>query len=69
MAMIIELNRVIDTTQEEALLDDVRQAGEAEVILFPGVRYERWSEQATEDTSGANGSENQTEATRDWLEV
>ena len=69
MAMIIELNRVTDTTQDDTLLDDVGHPREAEVILFPGVRYERWSEQATEETSVANGNENQPEANRDWLEV
>lgn len=67
MAMIIELNRVNDTTQEEAVLDDVRQSREAEVILFPGVRYERWRDPATEETSTDDGE--RTQATRDWLEV
>lgn len=69
MAMIIELNRVTDTTQEEAVLDDVRQPREAEVILFPGVRYERWSDPAAELTSMDDGERVQAQATRDWLEV
>ena len=71
MAMIIELNRVVDTTQDEAVADEVRQPREAEVILFPGVRYERWSEreQVTDETSAADAARAQAYTTRDWLEV
>ena len=69
MAMIIELNRVVDTTQEEAVLDDARQPRDAEVILFPGVRYERWSEQPAEESAAGDSEREYAEATRDWLEV
>jgi hypothetical protein len=43
--------------------DERRQSSSAEIILFPGIRYERWGE----PRSGASGE--QRAACRDVLEL
>ena len=73
MAMIIRLERIGDAVQDEAVADVGCHREAAEVILFPGVRYERWSEEAApsvgigrteKDRDGAR-----TRARRDWLDI
>ena len=42
MANIVELHAARARSERR---NNVERAGAAEVVLFPGVRYERWSEQ------------------------
>lgn len=76
MAMIITLNRDCEAVQdtqsqgmnEERLQSDAAAPRGAEVIIFPGVRYERWDEQqsgqaARKRPSTRRGTE------RDWLHI
>ena len=68
MTQIIRLNREVSQTET---CEPIADTESGEVILFPGVRYERWSEreQATEETSAAGAARVQADTTRDWLEV
>ena len=71
MAMIITLDRIVDSTQDEAIVDSSCREQAAEVILFPGVRYERWSD---EPASSVAPSELQRKRElahfqRDWLDI
>lgn len=71
MAMIITLDRIADATVDEAIVDSSCRAQVAEVILFPGVRYERWSDEAA--TSGAPSELQRkrelAQSRRDWLDI
>lgn len=78
MALIIRLNNEFLPAQDEPANEEFRAEETAEVILFPGVRYERWSDAQPEtgvrrsgDAQGSHGEQN-TEPSmtkRDWLEV
>jgi len=71
MALIIELNRDVEYEPELKDAASSRQQQSAEVILFPGVRYEHWRDEqvngeAIEQQSPTTAA---TEAERDWLKV
>lgn len=68
MAMIIKLN-VIETAQDETVFDDMRPAQAAEVILFPGVRYERWKDKPAEPVGSLNAGRRRSCVERDWLDI
>ena len=70
MALIIELNREVDIVQsfDRPATDPIEDP--AEIILFPGIRYERWSEAEC----SVDETDQETEAStqriyRDWLEI
>ncbi|MFY0613310.1 MAG: hypothetical protein JXQ99_17390 [Hyphomicrobiaceae bacterium] len=71
MAMIITLDRIADSTVDEAIVDSSCREQVAEVILFPGVRYERWSDEPA--TSGAPSELQRkrelAQSRRDWLDI
>lgn len=56
MAAIIQLDTVRLTRHERLTSLNTREAITAEIILFPGVRYERWSDEEDcvpiDETSG-----------------
>lgn len=69
MAMIIELSRVAETVQDDTENDDVLRPP-AEVILFPGVRYERWNDKPAEAKSNTVfGARLRSGVQRDWLDI
>lgn len=70
MAMIIPLNRDVDAS--ERVDHQANAAPPAEIILFPGVRYERWTDEASTVTGDSpSATERGSDAThpRDWLEI
>ena len=71
MAMIIELSRVAEAVQDDSDTEEVRRPARAEVILFPGIRYERWSENASETVpqSASFGARMRSHVQRDWLDI
>ncbi|MGI9475239.1 MAG: hypothetical protein ACR2PI_00915 [Hyphomicrobiaceae bacterium] len=71
MAMIIRLERMADSTQDVAEVDGSCRQEDAEVILFPGIRYERWSD-ATTASAGSpeiDGKRVPVRSRRDWLDI
>lgn len=71
MALIIELSRVHDYEPDIADATPRREYQTAEVILFPGVRYEHWLDG---QERGGQCAERSAEAdavtvNRDWLKV
>ena len=85
MALIIELNRDVDTSSDAHVELTGNSGRGAEVIIFPGVRYERWGQQPPVATGGAAGTNAPVDgatrrgrngtaagakrAPRDWLEL
>ena len=69
MAMIIKLKKVTETAQDDAVFDDMRRPQAAEVILFPGVRYERWSDKPAKPGNSLNSGRSRTGVQRDWLDI
>ena len=72
MAMIIRLNRVTEASQDEAVLDEMRRQDAAEVVLFPGVRYERWTDEqnrSVSDRVNTEGQPTKIRRQRDWLDI
>ena len=71
MARIITLNRDLEAPQaaSDALDDEAKTS--AEVILFPGVRYERWAQTADRAKFGKSDLHGMSDlrALRDWLEI
>lgn len=70
MAMIIELSRVAESVQDDTD-NDIERRPPAEVILFPGVRYERWQDKPAE-TARSNsmfGARMRSSVQRDWLDI
>jgi hypothetical protein len=70
-ALIIKLNNEIPASQEEPDAGEVRNQHSAEVIIFPGVRYERWGDMQSEpnDQDRSQDSNLQQGDERDWLKV
>ncbi len=68
MAMIIKLN-VIETAQDETVFDDMRPSQAAEVILFPGVRYERWKDMPAGPIGSLKAGRRRSRVERDWLDI
>jgi len=67
MARIIRLNR--DVAPVEACEPKINEKL-GEVILFPGVRYDRWDRQAEPDNADSSTcQENDKPISRDWLDV
>jgi len=69
MALIITLNR-----DSEALSEPDEAAGTShvtgQIILFPGVRYERWADaRSGSEPHGVVHLPSQKTVARDWLEV
>ena len=71
MAMIIRLDRIGDSSQDVAVTEGGSRQRDAEVILFPGVRYERWSNEtaASAGASETDGQRTPVRSRRDWLEI
>jgi len=71
MAMIIRLDRTPEAAQVEAIADDGCRQESAEIILFPGVRYERWSEKAPQSAIATEmgGEYARVQFQRDWLDI
>ena len=71
MALIIRLNSEVLSAPDESGGDDTNQRQSAEVILFPGVRYERWADAQSTQThpqpSHDNGAKQKPD--RDWLDI
>lgn len=65
MALIIRLNNEVQTSQEEPDVDEVRNQRSAEVIIFPGVRYEHWGDAQSEP----DDQQRSQDGNRDWLKV
>lgn len=70
MAMIIELSRGAEPVQDDTDNDNEHRPP-AEVILFPGVRYERWNDRPTETTrpNSLFGARLRSGVQRDWLDI
>ncbi len=68
MAMIIPLTREADTASDVSIAEEERGQTAAEIILFPGVRYERWAD-ADDLMSGDGEEQSATVSARDWLEI
>jgi hypothetical protein len=69
MARIISLKRDVAPPGDDAT-DLKGCAGEpAQIILFPGVRYERWHEEQGATLSPRRASPGDEATTRDWLEI
>ena len=43
--------------------------GDAQIILFPGVRYERWTDDSRNAMSERSSESEAEQGERDWLEV
>ena len=74
MALIISLRRNLDLQDAPnafAAGDTPHRPArhQAEVILFPGVRYERWQEQADCDRGELDRDVTRSNSRRDWLEI
>jgi len=69
MTRIIRLNREVSPSEPCEPAPDVEQC---EIIIFPGVRYERWDQGAASDHSNAQVSGNKLSdrsIERDWLDI
>lgn len=76
MALIIQLKNDVMTAQNEPADDALGAQETAEVILFPGVRYERWKDEHQDPKAdclgGATNGDPRTRTStmkRDWLEI
>lgn len=74
MATIIPLNREPEKTQDSVpYVDVVTERSAAEIVLFPGVRYEHWSGAEAEPGNGqltnAPATVRSSATARDWLEI
>lgn len=71
MALIIELNRGLQYEPDIADATPQREHQTAEVILFPGVRYEHWLDGQGNGGQAAELSAESGAVTpnRDWLKV
>lgn len=80
MALIIPLPR--DADQCDSAADDLHRADTvttttpardvrvaAEVIIFPGVRYERWVDAEEDDDRSKGNTQCSNSMPRDWLEI
>jgi hypothetical protein len=70
MAVIIPLKREADLPLETMTATTAPNMSPADVILFPGVRYERWSgDQFTPPAQSESAGSTSSSFRRDWLEI
>jgi hypothetical protein len=71
MALIIELNRDVEYEPEIKNAQPPAEQKAAEVILFPGVRYERWLDEQTggSQTAATSAETDTITVSRDWLKI
>jgi hypothetical protein len=70
MAVIIPLKREVDLPLETAVAAASLEMPTADLILFPGVRYEHWDGAEGGPVTDANAiSPAQLTVVRDWLEI
>ena len=71
MAQIIRLKNDPLTSQEDAEENAIDNQYSAEIILFPGVRYERWEEAQSQanDQERSQVRNSQQGQDRDWLKM
>ncbi len=69
MARIIPLNRDVEPPGDDATGLQGCAGEPAQIIFFPGVRYERWAEENEHTPSIHHGDGDEEPLARDWLEV
>lgn len=69
MVMIIPLNRDVAPPGDDATGIEGGAGEPAQIILFPGVRYERWSDDRHNAASEGGGEPDSERADRDWLDI
>ena len=69
MTMIIPLNRDVAASGDDATEIEGGGGEPAQIILFPGVRYERWADEAQCDGTGHQGQQDVDSVDRDWLDI
>lgn len=67
MARIIPLKRDLEPTGDDAASPQGCVGEPAQIILFPGVRYERWHDE--QQAKPAGGCHEKAPKARDWLDV
>jgi hypothetical protein len=69
MTMIISLNRDVAPPGDDATGMEAGVGEPAQIILFPGVRYERWADDSRNAMSERSSESEAEQSERDWLEV
>jgi len=69
MAMIISLNRDVAPPGDDASGIEGGAGEPGQIILFPGVRYERWADDPRNAASERSGEPDGERTDRDWLEI
>ena len=72
MAMIIDLRRELSPSEIPCHEEIDAGGSAAEIILFPGVRYERWSDERGDGLSRTVKEPNAmagAQTPRDWLDI
>ena len=71
MALIITLNRELEPATDAPVEDHASRRRSGEIVLFPGVRYERWDNDAQPDGTRQSAQRDRSNGSpvRDWLEI
>lgn len=70
MTQIIRLDREVEiATHKPPATGDSSVARGAEIVLFPGIRYERWTEPAEMADGMSDKNAAPRVVKRDWLEI
>ena len=69
MARIIPLKRDVEPSGDDAPGPQGCGGESAQIILFPGVRYERWHEEREIAPASPNRDRSGQPTYRDWLDI